>query len=127
LIIVVSQIEIYGILNSTNGRLCVTRFICGEHLNAGDLICFRSMVVDDVDGAPESAIATVCILDGTETCIVGFLPLSIVLWRGRDFIGEFAQIIELYAHSKNPVLRRKSHQNFGVASFCMLQDIPQEE
>jgi hypothetical protein len=119
--------EIYGVLNGTNGRSCVTHLICGEHLNAGDLIRFRSMVVDDVDGAPESAIAAVRILDGTETCIVGFLPRSIVNRRGADFIGEFAQIIELYAHSENPVLRRKSHQNFGVASFRMLQDIPQEE
>jgi hypothetical protein len=118
--------EIVGIKNATNGRSCSAHLVCGEHLRAGDLIRFRSMVVD-VDGDTERAVAAVRILDGTETCIVGFLPRSIVKRRGAEFPPKYAQIIELYDESDNPVLRRKSNQNFGVASFRMLDDIQQQE
>jgi hypothetical protein len=84
-------------------------------------------MVVDVDGDTECAIAAVCILDGTETCIVGFLPCSIVKRRGDEIGTKYAQIIELYAESDNPVLRQKSNLNFGVASFRMLDDIQQQE
>jgi hypothetical protein len=63
--------KIVGIPNGTNGRSCTAHLVCGEHLRAGDLICFWSVVVD-VDGCTEGAIAAVRILDGTETYIVGF-------------------------------------------------------
>jgi hypothetical protein len=118
--------EIVGVLKGTNGRSCTAHLVCGEHLRAGDLICFRSVVVD-VDGSTEDAIAAVRILDGTQTCIVGFLPRSIVKRRGGEFPTKYAQIIELYAESDNPVLRRKSNMNFGIASFRMLDDIQQQE
>jgi hypothetical protein len=95
--------EIVGLRSSTNGCSCASHSVCGEHLRAGDLIRFRSVVVD-VDGGTESAIAAVRILDGTETCIVGFLPRSIVNRRRGDFPQKYAQIIELYDESDNPVL-----------------------
>jgi hypothetical protein len=63
------------------------------------------MVVDDVGGAPESAIAAVRILDGTETCIVGFLPRSMVLRRGRDFIGCFDSVNQIVFQIVSVVLR----------------------
>jgi hypothetical protein len=84
-------------------------------------------VVVDVDGCTEAAIAAVCILDGTETCIVGFLPRSIVNRRGADFPTKYAQIIELYAELDNPVLQQKSNLNLGIASFWLLDNIQQQE
>jgi hypothetical protein len=78
-------------------------------------------------GKIKQAITAVHILVGTETCIVGFLPCSIVIWHCQDFIGRTAQIIELCADSEDPVLQQKSNQNFGVASFQMLNDIQQQE
>jgi hypothetical protein len=96
--------KIVGILNGTNGCSCTAHLVCGEHLWAGDLICFWSVVVD-VDRCTEGAIAAVCVLDGTETCIVGFLPCSIVNRRGADFPTKYAQIIELNAELDNPVAR----------------------
>ena len=54
--------------------------------------------------------------------------LSSIVKSGKEkFIGKFAQIIELYEDSESEVKRRKSHRNKGVASFRLLDDIPQQE
>jgi hypothetical protein len=45
--------------------------------------------------------------------IVGFLPRNIVASGKDKFIGEFAQIIELYEFSDNETKQRKSHKNSG--------------
>ena len=56
-------------------------------------------------------------------CTVGFLPRHIVTSRKDDFVGLFAQIIELYDESDNQYMRKKSHRNLGMASFRMLDGI----
>ena len=63
----------------------------------------------------------------TKSCTIGFLPRNIAKSRQGKFIGKLAQIIELYKYSDSKVKHRKSHQNKGVASFCLLDDIPQQE
>jgi hypothetical protein len=93
--------------------------ICGQNLAIGDHICFR-LVEQERDGKMEEAIQAVCLLDGMETCIVGYLPRHIVHTRRDKFIEKDAKIIELYENSDNPVKRRKSNQNFGIASFVFL-------
>jgi len=59
------------------------------------------VVVDGLSGGEEGAMVVKAILvkDGTETCIIGFLPMHIV-HRGmttiKRFMGKFTQIIDLY-------------------------------
>ena len=99
---------------------------CGEHIYPDYLIRFKLSVVD-VDGKTEEAIKVVRVRDGTESCTIGFLPRNIVK-SGKDrFVGKFAQIIELYEHSDNTTMRRKSNRNKGVASFRLLKDIQEQE
>ena len=83
--------------------------------------------VGEVDGKVEEAIQVVQICDDTESCTFGFLSRNIVKGGKDKFIGKFAQIIELYEYSESEAKRIKSHQNKGVASFCLLEDIPQQE
>ena len=118
--------EIVGLKGTSNGRSCVSHDCCGEHVNLDDLVRFR-LSVADVDGKIEEAIHVVRIQDGTESCTIGFLPRNIVKSRKDKFIGKFAQIIELYKYSESAVKHQKSHRNKGVASFCLLDDIPQQE
>jgi hypothetical protein len=51
--------------------------ICGQHLAIGDHIRFW-LVEQERDGKTEEAIQAVGLLDGMETCIVGYLPLHTV-------------------------------------------------
>jgi hypothetical protein len=118
--------EIVGLKGTSNGRSCVSHDCCGEHVNLDDLVRFR-LSIADIDGKIEEAIQVVRIRDGTESCTIGFLPRNIVKSGKDKFIGKFAQIIELYEDSESEVKRRKSHRNKGVASFRLLEDIPQQE
>jgi hypothetical protein len=118
--------EIVGIRSATNGRSCATHACCGEHLRVGDLVRFRVTVVE-IGGKIQEALAAVRIFDGTETCTVGFLPGHIVSSAREEFNWQYAQILELYEGSENAMKRRKSHQNFGIASFRLLNNIQQQE
>ena len=118
--------EIVGLKASNNGRSCESHECCGENLSADDLICFRFCVLDFEDG-PEEAIKAVRIRDGTESCVVGFLPRNIVKSRKAKFIDKFAQVIELYEYSENRTKIGKSNRNLGIASFRLLEDIPKME
>jgi hypothetical protein len=100
--------EIVGILHVTNGHSCVTHVCCGKHMRVGDLIPFW-FTVEDIGGDCQDALAAVCIFDGTETLfIVGFLLRHIVVLYMDDFVGRFAQILELYEGSEDQLKRQKT-------------------
>lgn len=115
--------ELIGLRASTNGRSCESHVCCGEHLSADDLIRFKFCVLEFEYGI-EEAVKAVRIRDGTESCVVGFLPRNIVASSKNKFLDKFAQVIELYEYSENRTKRRKSHKNLGIASFRLLDDIP---
>ena len=115
----------YGFHKSDNQRSCVFHRCCGELLQANDLVTFKKLVVGG-DGSEEMVIAVVKIWDGTETCIVGYLP-HYQLHNDTSFIGKHAQVLELYYKSFNTMKRRKIHLNCGVASFRMLHNIQVQE
>jgi hypothetical protein len=83
--------------------------------------------VVEIGGKLQDALAAVRIFDGTETCIVGFLPHNIVTSAREEFNWQYAQILELYETSENRMKRRKSNQNYGIASFRLLNNIQQQE
>jgi len=118
--------EIVGLKDSSNGRSCESHECCGEHVAPDDLVRFKLAVVD-INGKTEESIKAVRIRDGTELCHIGFLPRNIVVTGKDKFVGQFAQIIELYELSENETMRRKSHRNKGIASFRLLQDIQEQE
>jgi len=118
--------EIVGLHGTSNGRSCTSHACCGENLSPDDLIRFKFDVIE-IEGHVEDAIKVVRIRDGAESCVVGFLPRNIVKVFKEKFVGQFAQVIELYDDSENTTMRRKSHRNKGMASFRLLQDIPEQE
>ncbi len=78
----------------------------------------------------EPVIKVVLILDGTERCHVGFLPRHVAA-RPREAArlhNKFAQIIELYDDTPEGYMRHnKSKRNHGMASYVLLDNIPEFE
>ena len=121
--------EIFGVLESTNGRSRSCHQCCGEHLKRDDVIRLVPTTVP-VEGALDQAedfIVAVLISDGTETCRVGFLPRRLAKHKRERCLNKFAQIIELYEDMEEAVYKRKSKRNNSVASFRLLDDIPRFE
>jgi len=117
--------EIVGLHSSNNGRSCTIHDCCGDHLALGDLIRFKLDIVS-IEGIVEKAIRAIRIVDDTELCTIGFLPRNIVRTSKDKYIGKFAQIIELYDYSDMEAKRRKSHRNLDIASFRLLENIPDD-
>jgi len=72
-------------------------------------------------------IKAVIIHDGVEACTVGFLPRHVACrpQEAAFLHRKFAQILELYADDpKDHMWANKSRHNHGMASFHLLDDIP---
>ena len=117
--------EIVGLHASSNGRECAQHPICGIHVAVGNVVCFKSDVLD-IEGCPEMVIKAVFVNDGSETCTIGFLPKHVAM-RSAEVTrlhGKFAMTIELYALCDESTVKRiKSERNQGMASFHLLDDI----
>jgi len=87
------------------------------------LVKFKSTVTEEGD----RAIKVMIIKDGTELFCVGFLPRHIVATQSARFVNKFAQVFELYGESSNSFKRRKNHENSGMASFALLDEIQDQE
>ena len=120
--------EILGLRGTTNGRSCEQHACCGEIVRPNDCVRFKAAVVP-IDGVDQAGIKAVLILDGTELCTVGFLGKNIAALKktSEKFANKFAQVIELYDSSENAAKRAKSHNNLGVCSFRLLEDIQIQE
>jgi hypothetical protein len=143
--------EIVGLGMPNNGRSCTSHAICGSTLGVGDLVRFRSCIVEipTAGGAFRAeqviilhicfineiqlillvlqAVSVVKIRDGTEACVVGFLPTNVVVSRGNAMHGEYAQILELYEDNDSKSKREKGYRNHGACSYQLLKTIPQQE
>lgn len=115
--------EIVGLLKGGNGRSCTCHDVCGKYLASGDLIVFKATLTDE----GEQAIKAVVVKDGTELCTVAFLPRNVVVLQAEEFQGKFAQVLDLYEESSNRHKRRKSKDNYGMASFILLDNIVSQE
>jgi len=120
--------EILGLRGTTNRRSCEQHACCGAIVRLNDCVRFKAAVVP-IDGVDQAGIKAVLILDGTELCTVGFLGESIAALKKTSdkFVNKFAQVIELYDSSENAAKRAKSHNNLGVCSFRLLEDIQIQE
>jgi hypothetical protein len=119
--------EIVGLNYGTNGRSCCSHDVCGQSLMPGDLVRFKPSVVTrnfkDGSSVVENALKAVKVVDGCETCHVGFIATSTVVSSRHLFENKFGQVLELYKDSANSAVRRKDAQSGGVASFCLLDNI----
>ena len=84
--VLVKDEEIVGLHESNNGRSCESHDCCGKEVLPDDLIRFHACVVT-IDGVDDSAVKAVRVRDGTETCLVGFLPRNVVTSE-RTFMQE---------------------------------------
>jgi len=67
--------------------------------------------------------------EGAEHCTIGFLPRHVAA-RPQEctcFHNKFAQIIELYANSPNGLVKQNKSRNHGMASYSLLDNIPELE
>jgi hypothetical protein len=93
-------------------------------LRLNDCVWLKTSVVL-IDGVDQAGSKTVLVLDGMELCTVGFLAKIIPALKktSDEFVKKFSQVIELYESSENSSKRAKSHNNLGVCSFRLLEDI----
>ena len=79
-----------GIDCSTHGRSCYEHHICGSLLAEDVVIHFRRLQFL-VEGKEKSVIATYHILDGIDSCCVGFLKSKVTQFS-RLYEGVLAQV-----------------------------------
>jgi hypothetical protein len=119
--------EIVGLNYGTNGRSCCSHDVCGISLVPGDLVHFKSAVISrtfkDGSSVVENALKAVKIIDGCETCHVGFIATATVVSARSRFEDKFGQIVELYKDSDNSAIRRKDFEGGGLASFRLLDNV----
>lgn len=102
---------------------------CGMHVQVGDLLRLVLIVVTlRADKPPEDAIKLVKVIDGTESCTVGFIPRAFVrLERIKSRVDDFCVVLEVYDTSNNKYKKLHSKKNHGVASCLFLTDVPRQE
>lgn len=122
------EFEIVGLHCNSEGRSCTAHDICGKYVNTNDVLRLVSFIATVRDKDPEEAIKLVKIVDGTETCTVGFVPRSFArLDRIKRKVGQMCQVLEIYDASENKYKRQLSTKNYGVASCIFLDDVPRQE
>ena len=98
---VADDLKIVGLMSNTNGRSCGVYHICGDHVVVGDVLHLVAMVMQ-VEDRTEEAIKVIKVVDGVDTCTVGFVPRVIAqLEHMRNHVNKFVQVKEIYQESKN--------------------------
>jgi hypothetical protein len=122
------QFEIIGLHLCSEGRSCTMHSHCGMHVQVGDILRLVHMVVTIRQGGqPEDAIKLVKIVEGNETCTVGFIPRAFAKQPRISLrVADFCMVLEVYDHS-NKYKQLLSKKNNGVASCMFLHDVPRCE
>jgi hypothetical protein len=123
------HMEIVGLKECGNGRVCERHLFCGEQVVVGDIMRLQKCVVDSYDlGSVEPAIACVLIRGGSETCRVAFVPRVLLkLPMVKNNVDKHIQVVEMFASSRNSAKRRKDFLNCGMAGVIFLDEIPKTE
>jgi hypothetical protein len=118
------DLEIVGLLGTTNGRECCMHECCGRSLKENDLLRIVRCVVT-INNTTEEAIKFVKVTAEGDGCTVGFLPRCwFNLPKVQENINEFCIVRELYDESTNQCKRKKSKNNKGMAGVILLSTIP---
>jgi hypothetical protein len=122
--ILLPTFEIVGLHGETNGRCCVQHEGCGKYLLVGD-VCRVVRTQVRIKDAVQDALKVVKIADGTESCVVGFVPKAYMKNKEvQKSINQMIQVLELYDESDNTAKQRSSKRNQGMASVMPLSQVP---
>ena len=113
--------EIVGLREKSNGRQCNLHACCGDNIRPGSIVTFKLAMVL-IHGKEEEGIKVVHVVDGKETCTVGFLPKHILEKKRYHHLNKMAKIIICYQDSPDKDIRKRDYKNKGVASFTFIQD-----
>ncbi len=113
-----TYVEIVGLLEANNNRACEQHKVCGQTVVKGSLLNLKPCVIVNESGRNEYAISANIMLDGIETCTVGFVAREFHPFRAR-YEHKLVQVIELLCESTNTEHRRRSYVNRGIA-ICVL-------
>ena len=114
------DVEIIGLFNNRNGRSCSLHGCCGSHVGKDNILRLVATVVE-VNGVPEEAVKCVKVVEGVDTCTVGFVPrIQAKLPKVTGHINQFVQVMELYCESSSRYKQSKSLKNCGMASAVIL-------
>ena len=122
-----TDLEIFGLHNGGNGRNCSVHTECGRCVQRGDVFrLVRCIVV--VAGRSETAVKAVKVIDGVDTCTVGFVPRVFVDFpKVVNHLDKFVQVIELYHDSCNSYKASLSKRNSGFCSVAFLDEMHRNE
>jgi hypothetical protein len=113
--------EIVGIRGTSSGRNCQQHPDgCGASLQVGEIFRFKRIVVE-VEGTEIISIGAVKVVNGIDTCLIGFLPKYVLGTQG-EIVGKLATITRLYANSWRVTEREVDHRNVGVALYQLLDE-----
>lgn len=116
------DIEVVGLTSSTNGRSCSVHAVCGDSVEAGDILRLVPCLVT-VGSETEPAIKCVKVVEGIDTCTVAFIPrVQSTLTRVQAHLNRFVQVSELYENSDSAYKRSKSKSNRGMARVSLLHE-----
>ena len=114
-------VHIVGTNIGDRGHSCClhTMVPCGTSLRVDDWVKFCLVQLDD-EGLHEDAIDVRRIVQGVETCRVGFLPRTYVPHFER-YINKFAQVREVWsAEEESKTKRYMFHHNHGCCIAGMM-------
>ena len=87
--------EIVGTKYSNNGLSCCHHCACGALLYEDALVSIRKVEVE-ISKIPEPALAVYLVVDGRDTCRVGFLKKNLVK-HSNLYVGKLARVNEIYS------------------------------
>jgi hypothetical protein len=118
-----NEFEIVGLFEDSNGRSCERHRVCGDTVRVGDVLRMKKTIVE-YNGKVSEAIKFVSIVNGCESCTVGFLSKYLVARATAEGCQDcFVKVIRLYATSENRIECRKSHNNRGMALCALIPHI----
>ena len=112
--------EIVGTKYSNNGRSCSDHRACGALLHVDAVVSIRDVQIQ-ISDVPELALAAHLVVDGQDTCRVGFLKKNLVK-HAFLYSGKLARITEIYSEDDaNSVKKKIYHKNGGCARAELLE------
>jgi hypothetical protein len=114
--IVGSQVEVVGIGELQQGRLCDQHRVCELQLRKGSYVCFRKTGFAWRGGAKEDVLGVFHLNSGIMGCKVGYLPKHLAACADH-YNGLCARIVEIYSSDctfcASVAKRMKYHRGVG--------------
>ena len=117
--------EIVGTKYSNNGRSCSDHRACGALLHVDAVVSIRDVQIQ-ISDVPELALAAHLVVDGQDTCRVGFLKKNLVK-HAFLYSGKLARINVIYCDNSASSKKKINHKNGGCARAELLEWVDWDE